>query len=115
MTMSEASNILSIVADRNAQLELIYILTKKMLQMAAQREWENVSKLEVERSHLIYSFFETKPSTEEAERIANAILDVLTVDKKIMALSVSERQKVVEKSQEINRGKLASKAYAMST
>ena len=112
--MSESNTILSIVTDRDAQLDLIYALTQKMLQMAEQQQWGNVSKLEVERSHLIYTFFEIRPSMEETERVASTILEVLAADKAIIAMSASEQQKIVENSQKINRGKQASKAYAMS-
>lgn len=112
--MPESNTILSIVTDRDAQLDLIYALTQRMLQMAEQQQWENVSKLEVERSHLIHTFFETRPSLEETERVANTILEVLTADKAIIAMGTSEQQKIVESSQKINRGKQASKAYAVS-
>ncbi len=110
----DTKTILSTVTDRSAQLELIQALTHKMLEMAGQQQWENVSKLEVERSHLIYSFFETKPSMEEAEHVANTILEVLAVDKEIMALSSSAQQEILNSSQKINRGKQASQAYTMS-
>ncbi len=112
--VAESNTILSIATDRDAQLDLIYALTQKMLQMAEQQQWDNVSKLEVERSRLIYTFFEIRPLVEETERVASTILAVLAADKAIIAMGTSEQQKIVESSQKINRGKQASKAYAMS-
>jgi len=114
VSVNDTPSILSSVTDRTAQLELIQALTRKMLQMAEEQSWENVSKLESERSHLIYSFFETKPSVAEAELVASVIFEVLAIDKRIVALSASEQHKMLESSQKINRGKQASKAYGIS-
>ncbi len=105
--------ILSAITDRDAQLQLIQALTEKMLQMAERQAWENVSKLEAERTHLITSFFDTKPTVDEAERVANVIVEVLGADKKIIVLSASEQQKMLSNAQKINVGKQAAKAYAM--
>lgn len=111
---TDDSVFLAALSDRNAQLDLIQAITQKMLQMAKQQAWENINKLEAERSHLIYSFFETKPSVAEAEHVANIILEVLSADKAIIALSLSEQHEIMGSAQKINRGKQASKAYAMS-
>ncbi len=111
---TDDSVLLTALSDRNAQLDLIQAITKKMLQMAQQQAWENINKLEAERSQLIYSFFETKPSVAEAEHVASIMLEVLTADKAIIALSLSEQHEIMGSAQKINRGKQASKAYAMS-
>ncbi len=108
------SALLAALNDRNAQLDLIQAITQKMLQMAQQQAWENINKLEAERSQLIYSFFETKPLVAEAEHVASIILEVLAADKMIIALSLSEQHEIMGSAQKINRGKQASKAYAMS-
>jgi len=112
--MTDYTPVHAIVQDRAMQLELIQALTKKMLQMAEQQQWENVSKLEAERSHLIGDFFKTKPSLSEAEHVASIILEVLAADKVIIALSTSEQHRILGSSQKINRGKQASKAYSVS-
>lgn len=105
---------ISAVVDRNAQLALIKAMTQKMLQLAKIQQWENVSKLEAERSDLIYTFFEVAPAVAEAESVAHTILEVLAADKEIIALSSSEQQNILQNSQKINRGKQASQAYASS-
>jgi len=112
--VTDTNLFLSEVTGRDSQLDLILALTQKMLQMAEQLQWENVSKLEAERSNLIYAFFETKPTVDEAERVASIILEVLAADKEIIALSSSEQQKLLKSSQKMNLGKQASKAYSMS-
>jgi len=106
--------VLSTVTDRCAQLELILALTQKMLQVAEQPQWELVGKLEAERSHLISSFFETKPTVDEAEHVASVILEVLAADKKIIALSAIEQRNILVSSQKMHLGKQAAQAYSMS-
>jgi len=97
--------------DRYAQLGLIEALTEKMLLNARQRQWDVVGKIEAERSKLIYSFFETAPTVEEAEYVAGFIRNVLVADKEIITLGSNEQKGMLQSSQEISRGKQASLAY----
>jgi len=97
--------------DRYAQLDFIEALTEKMLLNARQQQWDIVSKVEVERSKLIYAFFEIPPTLEEAEHVAGFIRNVLMADKEIIALGSSEQKGMLQSSQEISRGKQASLAY----
>jgi len=97
--------------ERYAQLGLIEALTEKMLLNAKQQQWDVVSKLEAERSQLIYTFFETPPTLAEAEHVASFIRHVLEADRKIIALSANEQKGILQSSQEISRGKQASLAY----
>ena len=106
--------VLPAVTDRRAQLELILAITQKMLQMAEQPQWELVGKLEAERSHLISSFFETKPTVDEAEHVASVILEVLKNKKKITALSAIEQRHILANSQKMHLGKRAAQAYSIS-
>jgi len=100
---------------RYAQLALIDALTGKMLLNAKQQQWEVVSKLEAERSTLIYAFFETAPSLAEAEYVAGFIRGVLAADREIIALGSNEQKDILQNSQKINRGKEASLAYAVAS
>jgi len=97
--------------DRYAQLDLIEALTEKMLLNARQQRWEIVSKVETERSKLVYAFFETPPALEEAEHVAGFIRNVLVADKEIIALGSNEKKGMLQSSQDISRGKQASLAY----
>lgn len=97
--------------DRYARLGLIEALTEKMLLNARQHQWDVVSKVETERSKLIYAFFETPPTLEEAEHVAVFIRNVLVADKEIIALGSNEQRGILKSSQDITRGKQASLAY----
>ena len=100
--------------DRYAQLVLIEALSEKMLFNARQQQWEEVSKLEAERSALIFSFFEIPPSLDEAERVASFISHVLASDREIITLGSNEKKDLLQSSQKLSRGKEASLAYGAS-
>lgn len=100
--------------DRYAQLAVIDALTEEMLLNARQQQWELVTKLEAERSGLIYAFFEIPPLLAEAEHVARFIRTVLAADREIISLGASEQKDILQNSQKINRGKEASLAYAVA-
>lgn len=113
-SVSTEQSLIGDATDRNTQLDLILALTDKMLELAQVEQWESVSKLEEERSRLIYTFFEVSPSVDEAEAVAEVIMKVLAVDKRLIAMSQVEQQQIIKASQTIKRGQQASKAYASS-
>jgi len=110
----ESKSVFGDQVERNTQLDVILAMTNKMLQLAKEQQWDSVSKLENERSHLIFSYFETTPSVEEAEHVARFIQKVLAADKELISLGSSEQQKILKHSQKVSRGKQASQAYASS-
>lgn len=102
------------VVERSVQLDVILAMTHKMLQLATEQQWDSVTRLECERSHLIASFFEYPATVDEAEDVALFIQKVLAIDKQLISLGSSEQQKILRDSQQVNRGKQASQAYAAS-
>jgi len=86
-------------------------MTQQMLVHARSGEWNTVISLETDRQSKMQCYFSSTPQLEEAEWIAEGIMNVMTIDKEIMSLGKTGINKLGQSLAHIQRGKKAKFAY----
>ena len=90
---------------------MILSISKEMLQLARNKDWEKVIVLESQRNILISDYFAMPVSDQEAAQVASYINRVLEIDKQLIKLGDLECHCLRENLQKINHGKHALKVY----
>ena len=93
------------------RLAQVLTLTKKMLVLAEEGEWEQVANFELERrDDLAACFSDTRPAAD-AELIAEAMAALLHLNEELMAKLKVARAQVLEQGREYNRQRNAVGSY----
>jgi hypothetical protein len=94
---------------RHQLLDEALALTKRMAQLGDGDDWQAVVELEPQRRQLLQRAFATQLPVDEvmAERV-RAILDL---DKHLMALTVSAKERIAGDISRSNKGRAAANAY----
>ncbi len=97
---------------RLGQMRQLLDLTEQVLHSARQKEWETLIEKERQRRTLLEKFFQQKVSDYEAPRIEEMIRQMMTLDKKIVALAEAGKLEVLKKMRNLSAGQQAIDAYA---
>jgi hypothetical protein len=94
-----------------ALLEEAFSLTKKMLELAEEGEWEALRDLEQKQSGLLKACFESKSPFEDKGAAAKIVQEILDLHEKIIAAGAQFGSHVREELTLLQKGRDASRAY----
>jgi len=93
------------------RLAQVLTLTKQMLSLAEEGEWEQVAEHELERREdLAMCFSDTNPAAD-AELIAEAMAALLHLNEELMSRLKVARTEVMEQGREFTRQRSAANSY----
>ncbi len=96
---------------RQSQLRQLLSLTEGILQDAKQKEWEGMMKKEQVRRTLMEEFFQKNSTGQEAPQIEEVIRQVMSLDKKIIAMAEAGKLDILKKMRNLSAGQHAIDAY----
>ena len=100
---------------RQSQLRQLLTLTEGILQDAKQKEWENMMEKEQARRTLMEEFFQQESTTREAVQIEEIVRQIMSLDKKIIAMAEAGKLEVLKKMRNLSAGQHAVDAYTANT
>jgi len=100
---------------RQSQLRQLLTLTEGILQDAKQKEWENMMEKEQARRTLMEEFFQQEITTREAMQIEAVVRQIMSLDKKIIAMAEAGKLEVLKKMRNLSAGQHAVDAYTANT
>ncbi len=86
--------------------------THRMLELAAQQDWQAVVGLEAERRDLLERAFATREPLTEA--LADCVRQLLDLDKVLLEASVRIRDEVGDELGRLHKGRRGTRAYRAS-
>ncbi len=86
-------------------------LSKDMLTLARDAQWQAVSGLEAERNGLIRQYFSATHPRERWTRIRPMVDELLSMDKEIEGLCRKGQDDLARDLKSLRRGKIAARAY----
>ncbi len=99
---------------RNNQLRQLLTLTEEILSDAKEKRWESMIEKERARRRLMEQFFQREADRHEARQIEEMIRQIITLDKKIIALAEAGKLEILKKMRDLSVGQQAIDAYADS-
>ncbi len=97
--------------DRCRQLEQILLLSKQMLESAADHEWRRVAEIDTRRRELVMRCFQQPAAQQEAVEVAAAIREILRLNQEITDLGRCYQDRLGSEIQGNKLGRTASAAY----
>ncbi len=97
---------------RHNQLRQLLTLTEEILADAKEKRWENLMEKEQARRQLMEQFFQQKIGDHEARQIEEMIRQIITLDKRIVALAEAGKLEILKKMRDLSAGQQAIDAYA---
>ncbi len=97
---------------RYHQLRQLLTLTEEILSDAREKNWDSMMEKERARRLLMEQFFQQKASDQERHRIEEMIRQIITLDKKIVALAEAGKLEILKKMRDLSAGQQAIDAYA---
>lgn len=85
--------------------------SQQMYLLAEQEDWDQLIKLELERSVILDSLFNHPSLPNVLARIADTLRRIIETDQKIMALGKQARHALKKEMELLNQGKRAVDAY----
>jgi len=85
--------------------------SQRMLNLAEQEKWDELSKLEAERSLILDSLFDHPSMPSLLAKVADTLRRIIAIDQKTMALGKIARQSLTSEMKLLNQGKRAVDAY----
>jgi len=99
---------------RKEQFSFILNLTESMLLAANKEDWERLSAMEPQRRQHVEQFFSSPANPDEASWIRQGIKRILDVDKQIIQISEKNKQAILDQSNNLSKGRDATRAYSQS-
>lgn len=96
---------------REQQLAEIRSLTQHMLSLSEKDDWQELTELEASRRGVIRTFFDEKPTADEAPTIASTIQEVLEADRQIIERGAAARDSAATEMRNMGQNVKAVKAY----
>lgn len=97
---------------RSAELQGIVAMTRTMLAKAQAGEWAQVMRMELERQERVQAFFAIEVPEEENERVAQAIREILEMDRRMIDLGHQGQDALSRKINDLQAGRRAKQAYS---
>ncbi len=99
-------------SQRLSQLRQLLTLTEEILTDAREKRWESLMEKEQARRQLIERFFQQRVDSREARQIEEMIRQIITLDKRIIALAEAGKLEILKKMRDLSAGQQAIDAYA---
>lgn len=114
-TPIDISFLASLSGTRHDQMVSIIKLSTQMLDSARSEDWENLTKSESERNTLMRQFFAEAATVDTAAATEQSIRLILSLDKKILALTEKTRDSLGAEIHQLMAGQKAKKAYLQNS
>lgn len=111
MTSSNSTPVSYSPADRRAEMTRIVQHTREMRARVDLGVWEDIVAMEAQRQEMLQSFFAQEPERSEAQWIAQAIQDMLELNRQMEELCRAHLQSVAKDLRQMNAGRKANEAY----
>ena len=102
----------SITSHRQQLIDQILLITKGMLTMAKQTDWDAVFKNENHRQSLLKEFFSVKISNDELSQVISMIRNIMDIHHEIIHIVNQSKNQMREEIRSMNCAQRALKAYA---
>ncbi len=102
----------SIESHRQQLIDQILLITKDMLAMAKQTDWDTVIKNENNRQSLLKKFFSIEISNDELSQVTLMIKNIMCIHHEIIQMVNLSKNQMREDVRSINCAQRALKAYA---
>lgn len=99
------------MTDKIQDLQDLMSLSRKMLEKAREKSWDDVIVLEAERSKQIRLFFLERVQQEHVAAVKAAAELMISMDNEITELGELKRLDLAQALQNLGQGKKAVKAY----
>lgn len=86
-------------------------LTSNMLANAKDGRWEQVNELSSQRLHVLHAFFSTSVASEDAQYVAERIVQLQALDRQLLVLCDAQREEIGKQLFELRGGKKGAVAY----
>jgi hypothetical protein len=100
-TMSKSDNQDKSLTDQWISWKKILDVSQQLLQLAEQKNWPRLNRLQQERDHLIEQFFLTQPHPELLSKIQSDIRIICDQDRKIIQMVEENREQLGTEAQRL--------------
>ena len=97
--------------DQSKALDQAIDMTRQMLALAKNEEWEKLTELELERQKIIRENISDDHSVNKESEIGLKIQQILEIDQEVQSLVVKAHDEVRDEIIQLNKDKGAVKAY----
>ena len=101
--------------DKYKQFSDVIEYSETMLKEAKAGNWEDVFKVEKQRSHILKELFSPPFTKNDKDESNEKILQILNINKKLEALTTKARDDIRNRAGSINKGRHAVNMYAQNT
>jgi hypothetical protein len=105
------SGVASLPSDIPASHAALLVLTQDMLVSAEAGEWAQLMALEAKRRPMLTALFEPVAGVRDIQAVRDIAETVLTVDRRILALSEAGRDQTAADLARLDQGRRAIQAY----
>ncbi len=99
---------------KSKELTDVFECSESMLSEAKLSNWENVIAIEKQRSDMLKKIFSLPFTKIEKEQNNEIILQILTINKELEAITAKVRDKIRDQAGSINKGRHAVGVYAQN-
>ncbi|TCK18851.1 protein FliT [Thiogranum longum] len=100
---------------RREQLDEIVRLSREMLELAEELEWEKIAVLEVQRKQIVLECFQKPAKQQDAAEVAVVIREILSLNQQVTTLGKQCQTQLGTEIHSHNRGRAATSAYLSHT
>jgi hypothetical protein len=101
--------------DKYKQFSDVIEYSETMLKQAKAGNWENVFKIEKQRSNALNELFSPPFTNDDKDENNEKILQILNINKKLEALTTNARDDIRNQAGSINKSRHAVNMYAQNT
>lgn len=92
-------------------LDQLVRLSREMLSLAGQGEWERVAGLQIERQQMMGQTFPLDSSLTDTQGAAGQVKEILDLDQQITELARVQQKEIGQLLGKLNQGRTATRAY----
>ncbi len=92
-------------------MDEILALCRLMLECAERGDWDAVTGHELERRERLERYFSAAPASGGTAGLAEAIREIVTIDRRILALGQVRRNEIVASLRALENGRRGAAAY----
>ena len=94
-----------------SKLDLAIDLSRQILELAKQKDWPELQRLDRERLQLLEEVFSADPDHSKDDEIATRLRELIDLNNEAMDLCTQAKQNVLTEGRKIRQGKEAVAAY----
>ena len=103
------------VTVRQEQLDVLVEVGRRMQESAATGDWETVNHLQEKSQQLAGELFAEVITSADAQAVAEAVNEVLKMNKRVMDLGVEARDGCIKEMDRLQQSRRAVKEYTANT